>query len=194
MLRRSRQWQQRHPRAAPSADGSQGALNRSELVWSALTLAQAWVAEGMPRGPVTVGKFESWATTLSGNPRSRWIARAEVELARMERQSTSGGEGSTRGRNGLALKLRRFGNTGESTPPRSGSCARDRRGGWALGCDHPRCPSSESARTESRRFRGCCPRCFGQHAVAAVVMRVRYRRFGLSSHGHKLGDRHRRDG
>ncbi len=42
------------------------ALNRSELVWSALTLAQAWVAEGMPPGSLSLGKYESWAATMSG--------------------------------------------------------------------------------------------------------------------------------
>jgi hypothetical protein len=39
---------------------------RSDLVWSALTLVQGWVVEGMPQGQVSVGKFETWASTMSG--------------------------------------------------------------------------------------------------------------------------------
>ena len=40
--------------------------NRGDLIWAALTLIQAWVAEGMPHGSVTVGMFESWSRTISG--------------------------------------------------------------------------------------------------------------------------------
>jgi hypothetical protein len=40
--------------------------NRGELVWSLLTLAQAWVAVGKPRGAVTLGSYESWARVIGG--------------------------------------------------------------------------------------------------------------------------------
>ena len=40
--------------------------HRSELVWAALILVQAWVAAGRPRGSKTKGSFASWAETMSG--------------------------------------------------------------------------------------------------------------------------------
>lgn len=40
--------------------------NRSQLVWAALTLIQAWVANGRPPGKKTLGMFESWARTIGG--------------------------------------------------------------------------------------------------------------------------------
>lgn len=40
--------------------------HRGELVWAALTLCQAWVAEGMPRGSAMLGSFESWAAVIGG--------------------------------------------------------------------------------------------------------------------------------
>lgn len=40
--------------------------NRGRLVWSALTLGQAWIAEGRPAGAKTLGMFESWAETIGG--------------------------------------------------------------------------------------------------------------------------------
>jgi hypothetical protein len=40
--------------------------NRRELVAACLTLIQAWVADGMQPGPVTLGSYESWSRTLSG--------------------------------------------------------------------------------------------------------------------------------
>ncbi len=39
---------------------------KASLVWSALTLCQAWIAEGMPEGKKTLGKYESWASVLGG--------------------------------------------------------------------------------------------------------------------------------
>ncbi len=42
------------------------AEKREDLIWSALTLVQAWVADGMPDGSLTVGMFEDWARVLSG--------------------------------------------------------------------------------------------------------------------------------
>jgi hypothetical protein len=40
--------------------------NRGQLVWAALTLCQAWVAAGRPRGSQTLGMFESWAEVMGG--------------------------------------------------------------------------------------------------------------------------------
>jgi hypothetical protein len=40
--------------------------NRSELVAACLTLCQAWVAAGMPRGSNVLGSFEEWATIIGG--------------------------------------------------------------------------------------------------------------------------------
>ena len=40
--------------------------NRNELVHAALTLCQAWIAAGRPRGKASLGMFESWAETMGG--------------------------------------------------------------------------------------------------------------------------------
>ena len=40
--------------------------HRSELVWAALVMVQAWVAAGCPRGSKRKGSFDSWAETMSG--------------------------------------------------------------------------------------------------------------------------------
>ncbi|MCP4680531.1 MAG: hypothetical protein GY854_34615 [Deltaproteobacteria bacterium] len=40
--------------------------NRGELVWSVLTLVQAWIAAGRPAGTQTLGSFESWAEIMGG--------------------------------------------------------------------------------------------------------------------------------
>jgi hypothetical protein len=40
--------------------------HRGDLVWSALTLIQHWIAEGMPLGTVKIGSFERWAAVLGG--------------------------------------------------------------------------------------------------------------------------------
>ena len=45
---------------------SWGIANRSRLVWAALTLVRAWIAEGQPQGCRTLGMFERWAKVLGG--------------------------------------------------------------------------------------------------------------------------------
>ena len=40
--------------------------HRDELVWAALTLIQAWVAKGRPKGSLSLGMYESWAGVMSG--------------------------------------------------------------------------------------------------------------------------------
>ena len=40
--------------------------HRSELVSACLSLVQAWVDAGMPRGTATLGRYESWAGVLGG--------------------------------------------------------------------------------------------------------------------------------
>ena len=40
--------------------------NRSQLVWAALTLIQAWIAAGRPVGSRTLGSFEDWAAVIGG--------------------------------------------------------------------------------------------------------------------------------
>ena len=40
--------------------------HRAELVWSALTLCQAWIAAGKPQGMKTLGKFETWSAVVGG--------------------------------------------------------------------------------------------------------------------------------
>jgi hypothetical protein len=40
--------------------------NRTELVWAALTLIQAWVAKGMPIGDYVLGQYEAWAQVMGG--------------------------------------------------------------------------------------------------------------------------------
>ncbi len=39
---------------------------RNDLIWAALTLVQAWIAEGMPYGTLVVGMYEGWAGVMSG--------------------------------------------------------------------------------------------------------------------------------
>lgn len=40
--------------------------NRAALLAAALTLVRGWIAEGMPAGPRTLGRFESWAAVVGG--------------------------------------------------------------------------------------------------------------------------------
>jgi hypothetical protein len=40
--------------------------NRPKLVWSALTMAQAWLAAGKPNGNKALGMFEAWAKVIGG--------------------------------------------------------------------------------------------------------------------------------
>jgi putative DNA primase/helicase len=40
--------------------------HRGDLVWAALTLCQAWIAQGRPAGKQTLGMFESWAEVIGG--------------------------------------------------------------------------------------------------------------------------------
>ncbi len=40
--------------------------NRGQLIWAALTLVQAWVAEGAPPGDYVLGQYESWAQVVGG--------------------------------------------------------------------------------------------------------------------------------
>jgi hypothetical protein len=40
--------------------------HRSRLIHAILTLGQAWVAEGMPKGSLVVGMFEDWSGAMSG--------------------------------------------------------------------------------------------------------------------------------
>lgn len=39
---------------------------RGIVVWSALTLAQAWIDAGKPNGQVTIGSFEDWSQVMGG--------------------------------------------------------------------------------------------------------------------------------
>ena len=39
---------------------------RRELVWSCLTLVQAWIAAGQPKGTARLGMFEEWAKVIGG--------------------------------------------------------------------------------------------------------------------------------
>jgi hypothetical protein len=40
--------------------------NRARLVGDCLTLCQAWIAAGRPRGGRSIGAFENWAHVLRG--------------------------------------------------------------------------------------------------------------------------------
>jgi putative DNA primase/helicase len=40
--------------------------HRDMLVWAGLSIVQAWIAAGRPRGRKTFGMFESWAETIGG--------------------------------------------------------------------------------------------------------------------------------
>jgi putative DNA primase/helicase len=51
----------RHPRLLRWA-----AANRGRLIWAALVLCQAWIAEGRPAGKETLGSFEAWAEVTGG--------------------------------------------------------------------------------------------------------------------------------
>ena len=54
--------------------------HRGDLVWAALTLVQAWVAQGMPRGSLTLGKYEQWAAVsfLASPRRSAFPALVQI--------------------------------------------------------------------------------------------------------------------
>jgi len=65
--------------------------NRGDLVWAALTLIQAWVMAGMPRGEKTLGSYESYAEVMGGilevadipgflENQDRVVREAEVEI------------------------------------------------------------------------------------------------------------------
>lgn len=59
-----RPWQRtefRHPHVREWA-----AEHRGELVWAALTLIQAWLAAGRPRGERSLGMFERWSEVMGG--------------------------------------------------------------------------------------------------------------------------------
>ena len=45
--------------------------NRARLVAACLTLCQAWIAAGRPRGTRTIGSYENWAQVLGGVLRGR---------------------------------------------------------------------------------------------------------------------------
>ncbi|MCP4677621.1 MAG: toprim domain-containing protein [Deltaproteobacteria bacterium] len=40
--------------------------NRASLLWSVLTLVQAWIAAGKPAGDYSLGSFDKWATIIGG--------------------------------------------------------------------------------------------------------------------------------
>jgi hypothetical protein len=40
--------------------------NRGELLWAVLVMTRAWVANGKPRGDVTIGSYERFSETLGG--------------------------------------------------------------------------------------------------------------------------------
>jgi hypothetical protein len=42
------------------------AANRASVVWSVLTLVANWIAQGMPRGSVTMGSYEAWGSVVPG--------------------------------------------------------------------------------------------------------------------------------
>ena len=57
----------REPKAFRHGDLSGwAAAHRHELVWAALVLGRAWVAQGRPPGARDLGSFESWARVVGG--------------------------------------------------------------------------------------------------------------------------------
>jgi hypothetical protein len=40
--------------------------HRAEMIWAALTIARAWHVAGRPKGPRSLGMFESWADVIGG--------------------------------------------------------------------------------------------------------------------------------
>lgn len=40
--------------------------HRVQLLWAALTLIQAWIAQGKPQGNATLGSYESWVGVMGG--------------------------------------------------------------------------------------------------------------------------------
>ncbi len=59
-----RPWQRkgfRHPNLIEWVD-----QHRAELIHAALMLIQAWIAAGKPKGSVTLGSFERWASVMGG--------------------------------------------------------------------------------------------------------------------------------
>ena len=61
--------------------------NRGRLIWAALMLVQAWIAEGKPQGSQVLGMFESWAKTLGGILDVAGIPGFLTNLREMHRES-----------------------------------------------------------------------------------------------------------
>ncbi len=61
--------------------------NRGQLIWAALTLIQAWIAEGKPSGDQVLGMFESWAEVMGGILDVAGIPGFLSNLREMHRQS-----------------------------------------------------------------------------------------------------------
>jgi len=67
--------------------------NRSRLVAACLTLGQAWIAAGRPRGRRSIGSYEAWAQTIGGVLE---VAGVEGFLGNLDETMTaSDGEGAT---------------------------------------------------------------------------------------------------
>ena len=67
--------------------------NRARLVAAGLTLCQAWIAAGRPRGSRTIGSFENWAQVIGGVLEVAGIAGFLGNLDEMMEASDSEGTG-----------------------------------------------------------------------------------------------------
>ena len=112
--------------------------NRARLVAACLTLCQAWIAAGRPRGTRTIGSYENWAQVA----RRRARGRRHRGLPRQPRRDDGGLR--QRGR-GLARLRRAHGGTG-SGPRRSAPATSIR---LALRCD-PSPPISAAHRSGAK--------------------------------------------
>lgn len=72
--------------------------HRAELIWAALTLCQAWIAAGQPKGEPRKGGFEEWSAILGGILQcievSGFLTEPESQLADPETEAWNAFVGS----------------------------------------------------------------------------------------------------
>ena len=93
--------------------------NRARLVAACLTLSQAWIAAGRPRGARSIGSYESWAQTMGGVLGVAGIEGFLGNLAEMMEVIRHRGRSVARPRVGLVGPLRHS-RGGDGRPLQSG--------------------------------------------------------------------------
>ena len=126
--------------------------NRARLVAACLTLCQAWIAAGRPRGTATIGSYENWAQVLGGVLE---VAGIEGFLGNLdEMMEASDSEGAV-WRSFVSAWWDRFG-TAEVGSQRS---LRDCAAAASRHCRSDRATTARSASASARRSVVCATAC-----------------------------------